>query len=150
MGFYAPASLIDDVRRHGVTVRGPDVNANGVLATQEKPKTLLPETGPFPRLAARRGVPVPGQPVIRLGPSEVRNLGISAAEEIVAGQPYADLVDFAQRTTVGVAALEALALGGAFGFGGEQARGTVGRRAAATIRPGQLPGTDARDDRRGG
>ena len=36
MGFYAPASLISDVRRHGVTVRGVDVNASGVLATLEK------------------------------------------------------------------------------------------------------------------
>jgi error-prone DNA polymerase len=55
MGFYAPASLIGDVRRHGVTVRGADVNASGVLATLEKTKALLPGTGPFPRLAARRG-----------------------------------------------------------------------------------------------
>src|ERR1700689_929074 len=36
MGFYAPASLVGDVRRHGVTVRGVDVNASGVLATLEK------------------------------------------------------------------------------------------------------------------
>ena len=38
MGFYAPASLISDVRRHGVKVRGVDVNASGVLATLEKPE----------------------------------------------------------------------------------------------------------------
>jgi error-prone DNA polymerase len=36
MGFYSPASLISDVRRHGVQVRGVDVNASAVLATLEK------------------------------------------------------------------------------------------------------------------
>ncbi len=121
MGFYAPASLIGDARRHGVTVRGVDINASGVLATLE---------------------PVPGQPAIRLGLSEVRNLGASAAEEIVAGRPYADLEDFARRTTAPAAALEALALGGAFGcFGLTRREALWAAGAAATIRPGQLPGT---------
>src|SRR5215472_17598278 len=35
MGFYSPASLVSDVRRHGVEVRGVDVNASGILATLE-------------------------------------------------------------------------------------------------------------------
>ena len=35
MGFYSPASLISDARRHGVEVRGVDVNASAVLATLE-------------------------------------------------------------------------------------------------------------------
>src|SRR5262249_9420045 len=30
MGFYSPQSLIADARRHGVTVRGPDINLSGV------------------------------------------------------------------------------------------------------------------------
>jgi len=143
MGFYAPASLIGDVRRHGVSVRGADVNASGVLATLEK--TEDPHTGNVavpPGSPPAGGVPVPGQPVIRLGLSEVRNLGTSAAEEIVAGQPYADLEDFARRTTVSVAAMEALALGGAFGcFGVSRREALWAAGAAATIRPGQLPGT---------
>jgi error-prone DNA polymerase len=140
MGFYAPASLISDVRRHGVTVRGVDVNASGVLATLEKNE----ESGngavtPDPPAG---GLPVEGQPVIRLGLSEVRNLGTRAAEEIVAGQPYADLEDFARRTTVPVSALEALAMGGAFGcFGVSRREALWAAGAAATIRADQLPGT---------
>ena len=39
MGFYAPHSLINDARRHGVTVRGVDVNASDALATLEDPAT---------------------------------------------------------------------------------------------------------------
>jgi error-prone DNA polymerase len=140
MGFYAPASLISDVRRHGVQVRGVDVNASGVHATLEK--TEEPGNGAVSADPPAGGQPVPGQPVIRIGLSEVRNLGTGAAEEIVAGQPYADLEDFARRTTLSAAALEALAMGGAFGcFGVSRREGLWAAGAAATIRPGQLPGT---------
>lgn len=82
------------------------------------------------------------QPTIRLGLSDVRNLGSDAAATIPAGRPYRDLEDFARRTRLPAPALEALATAGAFGCFG------VGRRealwaagAAATIRAGQLPGT---------
>jgi error-prone DNA polymerase len=140
MGFYAPASLISDVRRHGVTVRGVDANVSGVLATLEK--TEDPELGVVHPGPPAGGAPVPGQPVIRLGLSEVRNLGTSVAEEVVASQPYADLEDFARRTTVPAAALEALAMGGAFAcFGVNRREALWAAGAAATIRPGQLPGT---------
>jgi error-prone DNA polymerase len=149
MGFYAPASLISDVRRHGVRVRGVDINASGVLATLEKAEDQGNGPGPTTRdhnadaePEPAGGDPVPGQPVIRLGLSEVRNLGTAAAKEIVAGQPYADLEDFARRTTVSAAALEALAMGGAFGcFGVSRREALWAAGAAATVRPGQLPGT---------
>ncbi|HEY1642167.1 MAG TPA: error-prone DNA polymerase [Streptosporangiaceae bacterium] len=190
MGFYAPASLISDVRRHGVEVRSADVNASGALARLEGrsgqdlspngaaasapapppapgavPQPSPASADPVPRAASGArpepppaspdpassapagvtpsgGVPVPGQPAIRLGLSEVRNLGSRAAEGIEAGQPYRDLEDFARRTALPVAALEALALAGAFrcfGLGRREALWAAG--AAATIRPGQLPGT---------
>ena len=169
MGFYAPASLISDVRRHGVQVRGVDVNASGVLAILEKPESPTPSTpngnpgarpaihaGPpsgskqvpvpadpvAPGDAPFGGQPVPGQLVIRVGLSEVRSLGAAAAAAIVAGQPYGDLEDFARRTALSVPVMEALATAGAFGCFG------LGRRdalwaagAAATISGGQLPGT---------
>ena len=35
MGFYSPASLISDARRHGVQVNGVGINASAVLATLE-------------------------------------------------------------------------------------------------------------------
>jgi error-prone DNA polymerase len=122
MGFYAPSSLISDARRHGVEVRGVDVNASAAAATLE------------PGSAA-------GRPAIRLGLSEVRNLGAQAAA-VVAGQPYRDLEDFARRTRLPVPALEALATAGAFGcFGISRREALWAAGAAATIRPGQLPGT---------
>jgi error-prone DNA polymerase len=147
MGFYAPASLIGDVRRHGVTVRGADVNVSGALAVLEKAdyegNEPVHASAVRPDAAAPAGgVPVSGQPVIRLGLSEVRNLGSAAAAAVEAGQPYADLEDFARRTALPVAALEALALAGAFGCFGLSRRAALwAAGAAATIRPGQLPGT---------
>jgi error-prone DNA polymerase len=129
MGFYAPASLISDARRHGVEVRGVDVNASDVLATLEKP--LFNDHNGLQR----------DQPAIRLGLAEVRNLG-AKADAVVAGQPYRDLEDFARRTRLPAPALEALATAdafGCFGIGRREALWAAG--AAATIRPGQLPGT---------
>ena len=119
MGFYAPHSLINDARRHGVAVRGVDVNASDALATLE-------------------GSP----PEIRLGLSAVRNLGTPAAERIAAGRPYRDLEDFATRTRLPAAALEALATAGAFGCFGLSRRAALwAAGAAASLREGQLPGT---------
>jgi error-prone DNA polymerase len=162
MGFYSPASLISDVRRHGVEVRSVDVNASAVLATLEKPETqtFKIHNGSQPNQAegvnaaggdAARGAgepdpaggrPVAGQPAIRLGLSDVRNLGADPAATIVAGQPYRDLEDFARRTRLPAPALEALATAGAFGcFGISRREALWAAGAAATIRSGQLPGT---------
>jgi error-prone DNA polymerase len=125
MGFYAPHSLINDARRHGVVVRGVDVNASDALATLEG-------------FAGAAGPP----PVIRLGLSAVRNLGKAAAERIAAGRPYRDLEDFAIRTHLPAAALEALATAGAFGCFGLSRRAALwAAGAAASLHEGQLPGT---------
>ncbi len=123
MGFYAPHSLVNDARRHGVRVRGVDVNASDALATLE-------------------GEP----PAIRLGLSEVRTLGTQAAERVAAGRategPYRDLEDFAARTALPAATLEALATAGAFGCFGLSRRAALwAAGAAASVREGQLPGT---------
>src|SRR6516164_8235338 len=117
MGFYSPASLIGDARRHGVQVRGVDVNISAAVATLEKPgdpETATPDAA-APSGPPVGGRPVPGQPAIRLGFTTVRNLGSGPAAVIVAGQPYRDLEDFARRTALPAPALEGLAMAGAFG-----------------------------------
>ncbi|MGO9503471.1 MAG: error-prone DNA polymerase [Streptosporangiaceae bacterium] len=172
MGFYAPASLIGDARRHGVQVLGVDVNASAAQATLEmlpaetqqaeppgaEPPGAEPQgaktltrngqspAGLLPSADAagqpHGGVPVAGQPAIRLGLSEVRNLGADAAARIEAGRPYADLEDSARRVTLPAPALEALAMAGAFDcFGISRREALWAAGAAATIRDGQLPGT---------
>ncbi len=129
MGFYAPHSLVGDARRHGVEVRDVDVNASEALATLE--------AGP-----ARPGsAGAAGAPAIRLGLSSVRNLGGTAAEAVAAGRPYRDLEDFARRTALPAAALDALATAGAFGCFGLSRRAALwAAGAAATLDAAQLPG----------
>ena len=137
MGFYAPHSLINDARRHGVVVCGVDVNASDALATLERSALEGPALEGS-ALEDRAGAP----PAIRLGLSAVRNLGTAAAERIAAGRPYRDLEDFATRTHLPAAALEALATAGAFGCFGLSRRAALwAAGAAASLREGQLPGT---------
>jgi error-prone DNA polymerase len=127
MGFYAPHSLISDARRHGVEVRGVDVNASEALATLEP--------------GAPNQSPARPAPAIRLGLSSVRNLGGAAAETVAAGRPYRDLEDFARRAGLPAAALDALATAGAFGcFGLSRREALWASGAAATLDDGQLPG----------
>jgi error-prone DNA polymerase len=142
MGFYAPHSLINDARRHGVTVHGVDVNVSDALATLEGPAD---STGADSTGADSTGADsTVAQPAIRLGLSAVRNLGQEAAERIAAGRPYRDLEDFATRTRLPAAALEALATAGAFGCFGLSRRAALwAAGAAASLREGQLPGTTA-------
>jgi error-prone DNA polymerase len=139
MGFYAPHSLINDARRHGVTVHGVDVNASDALATLEGSAS---STGPPPAEPPATAGGRSGFPAIRLGLSAVRHLGRAAAERVAAGRPYRDLEDFAVRTRLPAAALEALATAGAFGCFGLSRRAALwAAGAAASLHEGQLPGT---------
>ena len=151
MGFYSPQSLVDDARRHGVTVRRPDINASAAKATLEPP------TAPAGRHAGKRpagddpaswGI---GGPVVRLGLASVRTIGEPVAEAIAAEREragaYRSLVDLARRmaeagTPLTTAQLEALATAGAFDcFGLSRRQALWAAGAAAQERPDRLPGT---------
>src|SRR4030095_10586182 len=92
MGFYSTQSLVDDARRHGVTVRRPDINASGAVCTLEPP--VVPggaRSGPGAK-PEEWGI---GGPVVRLGLSEVRTIGDDLAKRIErernAGGPVWDM-----------------------------------------------------------
>ncbi|MEV0192238.1 error-prone DNA polymerase [Kitasatospora purpeofusca] len=124
MGFYSPLTLIQDARRHGVTVLPADVNRSSAEPTLED--------------SAEPG----GRPAIRLGLAAVRGLGEEHAEAVAAGRPYADLEDFARRTALPAATLEALATAGAFtslGVTRRRALWSAGLLARTTDQ--MLPGT---------
>ena len=142
MGFYAPHSLINDARRHGVVVRGVDVNASDALATLE---SASQESTTLESVTLESAAEAPA---IRLGLSGVRNLSTQTAERVAAGRvaegPYRDLEDFAARTGLPAATLEALATAGAFGCFGLSRRAALwAAGAAASVREGQLAGTTA-------
>ena len=128
MGFYSPQSLVADARRHGVTVRGPDVNASTAKATLEPPEPPAEPGGHA------------GQPVVRLGLSSIRNVGEALAERIASGRPYPDLAALATRHGLSTTVIESLATAGALGcFGHSRREALWSAGAASRLRPGQLP-----------
>jgi error-prone DNA polymerase len=138
MGFYSPQSLVDDARRHGVTVRRPDINASDAKAVLESP---VPGERPG-RQPHRWGR---GGPVVRLGLAGVRTLGVGVAERIQArradGGPYRDMADLARRAALSTAHLEALATADAFAcFGLSRREALWAAGAAAQERADRLPG----------
>ncbi|MFC5992749.1 error-prone DNA polymerase [Pseudonocardia hispaniensis] len=128
MGFYSPQSLVADARRHGVVVRGPDVNLGGAQAV------LQPDPGSA------------GGQAIRLGLGEVRTVGAELAERIEAERRregrYRDLTDLARRVRLTAPQAEALATAGAFGcFGIDRRSALWAAGVVAAVRPEHLPGT---------
>jgi error-prone DNA polymerase len=152
MGFYAPHTLVQDARRHGVEVRTPDLNQSAATATLEVdvPDAACDRNGPpgARSVAGRVGVwgkaardappsewGRPG-PAVRLGISYVRGIGLDLATEIAAGRPYADPEDLARRVPLTLLQLEALATAGAFdcfGMSRREAIWTAGAVAQAGV-----------------
>ena len=125
MGFWSPHSLVQDARRHGVVVRGPDLNASLAAATLE----------PCPDSV--------GGVAVRLGMSSVRGLGSELAAAVEGGRPYGSLEDLVRRVpALTLAQLEAMATAGVFeeslGLARREAMWAVG--AAVQAGPDRLEG----------
>lgn len=134
MGFYSPATLVADARRHGVEVRRPDLLRSDAHATLER--IGGDEDGPTGRDACTHRIqpPVPpfdpaapdesadhrrdGRFAVRLGLAAVKGIGEALAERIVAerqrGGDFRDMRDLVRRVGVTGPQLEALATAGAF------------------------------------
>ncbi|MCA1820399.1 MAG: error-prone DNA polymerase [Pseudonocardiaceae bacterium] len=128
MGFYSPQSLIADARRHGVTVRGPDINASEVHAGLEP---------------AAEGAP---EQAVRLGLAMVRTIGEPLATRLVQEREthgrYRSIADITHRVGLSTAQAEALATGGVFDELIPQRRQALwSAGAVAAQRPDRLPGT---------
>ncbi|MBU9377462.1 error-prone DNA polymerase [Burkholderia multivorans] len=97
MGFYAPAQLVQDARRHGVTVFPVDVTkSNWETSLEALPGATPPE----------------GDPAVRLGLSLVRGFGEAAARRIEAARaagPFENVDALARRARLERRDLEALA-----------------------------------------
>jgi len=121
MGFWSPATILADARRHGVKVLGPDINKSDALARLQ-------------------------DGAVRVGLSYIRKVGGELALAIqhqreVSGD-YVDLDDFARRINPPLDVLESLATSGAFdcfGLSRREALWSVGA-VAQGAGPGHLPG----------
>lgn len=105
MGFYAPAQLVQDARRHGVQVRPVSVVHSHWDCTLEPPAD-----------AAAPGADPAAQPALRLGLRLVRSLSEQGAQRLTAArsqQPFSGVADLAQRAALTRRDLEALAAAGA-------------------------------------
>jgi error-prone DNA polymerase len=106
MGFYAPGTIIEDAKRHGVVVRPIDVRQSLWDHTLTTSKKIL--------RSAQNDRPAPA---VRLGLRLVKGLG-SKAQEIFeaarAGGPFTSVEDFVQRTQFDRRSLRHLAMAGAF------------------------------------
>ncbi len=126
MGFYAPAQLVDDARKHGVEVRAPDVNHSDWDSTLEDDATSACSPSPRfegrglggggerrPRNRASSASKLDDSPAIRLGLRTIRGLPTELAENLVAernrGGCYRDINDLVRRCGVGKGTLATLA-----------------------------------------
>ncbi|MXW34414.1 MAG: error-prone DNA polymerase, partial [Chloroflexi bacterium] len=163
MGFYTPATIVDDAIRHGVEVRPVDVTASDWDCTLEPASVrdreearTEPGGARRPRSKARRGsgqavrdrgaTPLrgmhrPSRFAVRMGLRYVKSLSeerdwrrIEAAR---AKRPFASLADFSRRTRLDDRVLRRLAEAGAFApFEGR-------RRAALWQAQGLGPASEA-------
>ncbi len=168
MGFYAPGTIIEDAKRHGVVVRPIDIRRSQWDHSLQEGGRRKGEGIPSPS-----SFPLP--PSVRLGIRLVKGLG-SKAHDIYEGArtagPFTSIEDFVRRTGFDRRSLRHLAMAGAFdGFLTKEpdlskrraalwdvldaARGDAGPLAprnhdksgarsapAEHVRPGQSPGRD--------
>jgi len=130
MGFYTPATLVEDAKRHGVEVLPIDINKSQWNCTL----TPIGEEGQSPVDHAKRGLygavddakhrldgagPVEDAKHrlygVRMGLRYVKGLGVVERERLQAAeQPYPNLATFVHLTRLNKKALHALAEAGAF------------------------------------
>jgi error-prone DNA polymerase len=133
MGFYSSRELVQDARRHGVTVLPPDVQRSGAqadlealpnadrgrvtgsdacLADPQPPVGAFDAQAPDTSGVHRRD----GAFAVRLGLTSIRGIEAEAAERIArarAHAPFEDLADLARRADLDRSRIEALASAGA-------------------------------------
>ena len=165
LGFYGPAQLVQDAKRHGVQVRAVDVLHSDWDCTLE-PVDMSPHALPLPvdrcppggRVAVWGSpAPQPGpaqperapQPAVRLGLRMVSGLSQAVAERICqqrAVSPFASTQDLALRSRLDVGDLRALASADALRSLSGHRRQQVWDAAALRLAPALLAGVPIHEE----
>jgi error-prone DNA polymerase len=106
MGFYTPATLVEDAKRHGVEVRPVNINKSqwNCTLTPLKEEEQSPMDDAKHRLYA-----------VRMGLRYVKGLGVVERERLETVEPpYPNLATFVRQTRLNRKAMHALAEAGAF------------------------------------
>lgn len=122
MGFYGPAQLIQDARRHQVEVLPADA------AESDWESTLAPSS-------------TPGPPAARLGLRLIRDFNPDAAARIVTARracPFESVADLARRAALSTTELQVLATAGALGSLAGHRRQACWAAAGSEAAPGLL------------
>ncbi len=112
MGFYAPAQLVQDARRHGVRVLPVDVTVSGWDAALEPAPADAAPRRPHPHAPSPDEI----RPAVRLGLSLIQGLHEDSARRIEAARaeaPFTSTGDLARRAALTRHDLNALAAGDA-------------------------------------
>jgi error-prone DNA polymerase len=130
MGFYSPAVIAGDAKRHGIAILPADVNASSAKAVvEERPAGVERNVADSSKtIAAKRTCRIHD---VRIGFDKVKGLGDSEAKAIVAERetngPYRGFDEFASRVGLKEEPLRNLALVGAFDSFGEPRRALLWR-----------------------
>jgi error-prone DNA polymerase len=133
MGFYSPAVIVNDLKRHGGKVLRPDVRESCWDCTVVS--NLSPSRG-----EGRGEGTHPRPPALRLGLRLIRSFNQQAAGRVVqarTSRPFSSIADLAQRASLDQRQLVSLAAAGALeGFG--ERRSAIWKAAAASGQSGDL------------
>jgi error-prone DNA polymerase len=131
MGFYSPSQLVQDLRRHDVEVRSPDVGVSEWECTLEETESVVPaQAGTQVRnlsaftienwapayLATSAGTTARSQPALRLGLCLVKGLSEAGGKRVAIARkwaPFASVEDLVRRAQLNQRDSEALAAAGA-------------------------------------
>ncbi len=131
MGFYAPAQLVADAKKHGVRVRGVDVNRSDPDSTLQRD-------------------PNRSQPALRLGLRTIRGLASEAAQAIADERQrrgdYRDIRDLVRRTSLGKSVLAILADADALGSLAGDRRAAIWQSLSQDTAAGRQPLLDDVED----
>ena len=145
MGFYAPAQLVRDLRRHGVEVLPVDVNHSdwdctleharqGAVRSEPPRRRSLDDTHPSESRDPRSAKPF----ALRLGLNMLVGMSsvhVERIESVRRQQPFHTIDDFVRRTGLNRATIVRLAKAGAFSSLGLNRRAALWETLAQDQRP---------------
>jgi len=105
MGFYSASTLVNDARRHGVTVRDVDVTKSDWDSTLE-PAPAIERDADTARARS--------EPALRLGLRQVQKVREETARRIMAERPFESLEECLRKSRMHQGESDALAEAGAF------------------------------------
>ena len=138
MGFYGPAQLVQDARRHGVVVLPPDVSASDWDCTLADPHPNPKKLGSDQHFSGQQPS---SRPAVRLGLRMVRALAEAAGRRIAAARAaraFVDVDDLARRAALDTGELNQLAAADALTSLAGHRRQQVWQAAALKAMPALL------------